>query len=406
MISIELFGKFNVKVDGKDATRVLGNSKKGRRMLEYLILHRDELMTSSELYELLWPDEEIANPESALKTLVSRTRSALSRFDPVLSDCIITSRGAYRWNTDLPHTVDVFMFEALCIGLLQAPAHDHAMEERLEQALALYKGDLSAMSDSESWIISRNAYYSSLCIKTSQHAICLMEEKQHSAGVVRVARRTLEVDPLDEEMNLALMRALVKLNRHNEALSHYHRARDVHFNEYGLRLPESIQSFYRHIIQTDQSLDSDIDSIRLSLERADAGQKGVFSCEYAIFRDACLPLARNLARLGESCYLVMLMISTASGPKGNNGAGMERAMGCLLAATVKVLRPQDVVTRYSPSQVLMLLPSVTMEAGQALVDKIRQAFAKTSPDAALKLTSRFVPISGGSGEPFRAGFGG
>ncbi|MCL1796590.1 MAG: winged helix-turn-helix domain-containing protein [Clostridia bacterium] len=396
MISIELFGKFVVKVDGKDATRVLGNSKKGRRMLEYLILHRDELMASSELYELLWPDEEIANPESALKTLVSRTRSALSRFDPLLSDCIITSRGAYRWNTELPHTVDVFMFEALCMELLQVSAHDPAMEEKLERALALYKGDLSAMTDSESWIISRNAYYSALCIKTSQHAIRLMEEKQHGAGVARVARRGLEVDPLDEEMNLALMRALVKLNRHNEALSHYHRAKDVHFNEYGLRLPESIQSFYRRIIQSDQTLDTDIDSIRQSLEQANAGQKGAFSCEYAVFMDACLPLARNLARLGESCCLVMMMISPAGGRTGNNAAGMEKAMGSLLWAMGKVLRPQDIMTRYSATQVLMLLPSETMDTCQALIGKIRQVFAKVSQDAVVKLTSRFECLTGGN----------
>jgi len=394
MIAIELFGKFRIEVDGQDATQALGNSQKGRRLLEYLILHRDDPMTASELYTLLWPDEGISNPENALKTLLCRTRSALSRFDPLLSECIITAHGAYRWNTELPQTVDVFTFEALCTELLQAKEHTDEMEEKAETAFALYKGDLSAMGDTGDWIIARNTYYSSLCIKTARHAIQLMEANQHDAGIIRVAQRGLMVDPLDEEMHLALMRSLVKQNRRNKALRHYHRTQNVYFNEYGTHLPESVQNVYKDLIHADQSADLDIDTVKLTLQQADAAAHGVCSCEYAIFKDVTLPLTRALAYLGQNCCLVVMMITPVSRSEEGNALCTRGAMENLLAVMEEVLRPFDVVSRCSPAQVIMLLPSVTMQSGQALLDRIRRGFEKLSTDSTLKLTSRIVPIVG------------
>jgi len=398
MISIELFGKFRMEVDGQDATRALGNSKKGRRILEYLILHRGEPMTASKLYALLWPDEEISSLENALKTLMSRTRSALSRFDPSLSACIVTARGAYRWNTELPQTVDVFRFEALCLELLQAKEHNDETEEKVDAAFALYKGDLSATGDMGDWIISRNTYYSSLCIKTARHAIQLMEAKQHDAGIIRVAQRGLMVDPLDEEMHLALTRSLVKLNRRNKALRHNHRAQDIYCNEYDTRLLESVQNMCKDPTHADQSMDSDIDTVHLTLQQANAASHGACSCEYAVFKDVTLPLARNLACLGENCCLAIVMIAPVSRLEENNVPHTRKAMENLLAAMEEVLRPFDVVSRRSPAQMVILLPSVTMQSGQALLDRIRRAFEKLSTDSTLKLTSKLVPMA--DAEPF------
>jgi len=394
MIKIELFGKFSISINGNDATQALGNSQKGRHILEYLILHRGEPLTSSELSGLLWPDEEISNPENALRVLVSRTRSALSRFDPMLSECIITIYGAYRWNTELPHTVDAFRFEALCNELLRAKEYSREMEAMLEKALALYKGDISAINEVGDWIISCNVYYCSLCIKTVQHAIRLMEDKHHDAGIVSVAQRGLMVDPFDEGLHLALMRSLAALNRHHEAQSHFHRTQDVYFNEYGISLPESIQSLYNDLIHTSQSLESDIDTVHLTLQQLNAAIDGAFICEYAIFRDVYIPLMRNLAHLGESCHLAVMTISLADRSEENDSPYIQKAMENLLAAIGKTLRPFDVVSRCNSTRAVMLLPSVTMQLGKELLDKIKRMFRKTSTVSTVKLTSKLVSITG------------
>jgi len=350
-------------------------------------------MTSSELFELLWPGEEITNPENALKTLMCRTRSALSRFDSSLSECIITAHGAYRWNTELAQTVDAFAFEALCMELLQVKVYTHEMSEMVDEALALYKGDLSAMSDMADWIISRNAHFSSLFTKTVLHVIRLMEDKHHDVGVIRVAQRGLMVDPLDEEMHLALMRSLVTLNRHHEALSHYHRMQDMFFNEYGIRLPESVKNAYKDLIRTSHWSDVDIETIQQSLQQSNATSNSIVSCEYAVFEEISLPLTRILAQLDTNCCLATMMISSIGEPEESSCLRIQKAMEILLAAIGKILRPFDVVSRCNPTQVVMLLPLATLQSAQELLDKIQLAFKKSSADSMLKLTSKLIAIS-------------
>lgn len=397
MIRVELFGKFRILVDHRDATQALGNSKKGRLMLEYLILHQGESIASSDLYELLWPTEEIANPESALKTLVSRTRSALSRFDPMLGKCILTSRSSYRWNIELPYEVDVFEFEALYRELMRATAMSGDTAQQFERAFSVYGGDLCTWTDSGSWIISRNAYYHTLFVRLAHHAIHLMKEAKDDESIISVCRRGLEVDMLDETMHLSLMDALVRLKRTNEALLHYKRAQDIHFTQYGLRLPEKIENFYKQIIQAEQTLEMDIESIRASLHQCEADGKGAYACEYAIFKELFWPLTQNLLRAGQPVFLALLMLSP-SNPKARRtdksfASTLDRAMEDLRFAIMETLGEYDVISRYSCSQYVLLLTGETQKQGQEALHAIESVYAKKRQTGCrLRLTYTLIEV--------------
>ena len=389
-IKIFLLGKFDIMVDGKSAAKVLSNSKKGRMMLEYLILHKDESISSSDLHEVLWPNEASTNPESALKTLVSRMRAALGRFDEMLGKCIVTSRGAYRWNSDLPCSIDVFEFEELCRELSKATVMNRGIEEKLEKALSMYAGDLIAGIDGESWMVSRSAYYHTLYLRTAYLAIRLLKENKDYEGIIRICRRALDVDAFDETMHLELMEALVKTNRSNEALVQYRHATNLHYNYLGMRPPEKIQNFYKQIIQADQSLGMDIDSIRKSLQESDP-LNGAFICEYAIFKDIYQLLMRNFSRLGNNMHLAILMLSS-SGGQVIEPLVLDGAMRQLLNSMIASLRKGDTVTRYSPSQYAILLPSVSYETGRMVLERIRNLFYRQCVDSSLTLAYKLGPV--------------
>ena len=389
-IKIFLLGKFDIMVDGKSASKVLSNSKKGRMMLEYLVLHKDESISSSDLYEVLWPNEASSNPESALKTLVSRMRAALGKFDETLGKCIVTSRGAYRWNSDLPCTIDVFEFEEMCRELSKATVMNRAIEEKLEKALSMYAGDLIAGNDGESWMVSRSAYYHTLYLRTAYLAIRLLKENKDYEGIIRICRRALDVDAFDETMHLELMEALVKTNRSNEALVQYRHATNLHYNYLGMRPPEKIQNFYKQIIQADQSLGMDIDSIRKSLQESDP-TNGAFICEYAIFKDIYQLLMRNFSRLGNNMFLAIVMLSSSSG-QVIEPLVLDGAMRQLLNSMIASLRKGDTVTRYSPSQYAILLPSVSYETGRMVLERIRNSFYRQCVDSSLTLAYKLGPV--------------
>ena len=390
IIEIFLLGNFEILVNGKSAIKVLRDSKKGQMLLVYLILHKDESITSSDLLEVLWPNDTSANPESALKTLVSRTRATLTEFDETLDKCIVTSRGAYRWNTDLPCIIDVYEFEEMCRELSKATVMNRAIEENLEKALSMYAGDLLTGNDGESWMVSRSAYYHSLYLRTAYLAIRLMKENQDYDGIIRVCRRALDVDAFDETMHLELMEALVKSNRSNEALVQYRHATNLHYNYLGMRPPEKIQNFYKQIIQADQSLGMDIDSIRKSLRESDP-TSGAFICEYAIFRDIYQLLMRNFSRLGNNMFLAIVMLSSTSG-KVIEPLVLDGAMRQLLNAMIASLRKGDTVTRYSPSQYAILLPSVSHETCRMILERIRASFYRQIMDSSLTLTYKLGPV--------------
>lgn len=67
-----------------------------------------------ELVDVLWHNDEIDNPSSALKNLVYRVRTILvSHGIPGAKNIILCQRGTYSWNNALTTTVDIEEFERL-----------------------------------------------------------------------------------------------------------------------------------------------------------------------------------------------------------------------------------------------------------------------------------------------------
>ena len=111
-VQIKMLGGFHVFADGVVCDDKICKTKKGSMLLQYLILQRGKSVPCIELYEALWPNDESSNPENALKTLVSRTRSLLATISKELPSCIATNRGSYRFNAIENCEVDNYEFEA------------------------------------------------------------------------------------------------------------------------------------------------------------------------------------------------------------------------------------------------------------------------------------------------------
>ena len=65
-------------------------------LLSYFLIYNDRKISSSELNDMLWEDdEEISNPQSALKNLMYRLRTLLKKVFGK-TDMIITGKGSDR----------------------------------------------------------------------------------------------------------------------------------------------------------------------------------------------------------------------------------------------------------------------------------------------------------------------
>ena len=390
MIEVTLLGKMEFIVNGKDAESVVMSSRKGSQMLFYLLLNYGKSVPTTTLYEVLWPNETSSNPESALKTLISRLRSTLGAFDEDLRKCIATDHGAYRWNTEVDTSLDILKFEQACNRLLEINEKTDELIQCGDNILSLYGGDLSVGNDDDSWFSSRRSFYHTLYLKSIQHLNDVYKDAEDYDRIVQTCRAALDVDAFEEQLHVELMDSLIKTNRNNEALAQYRHMTNLHYSYLGMPPSENLQNFYKQITKADQSLGMDIEAIRKTLEETD-GLSGAFVCEYAIFKDVYQLQMRNLQRLGTTMYLGIIMLSPTS-QKQVEPLELDKSMHQLLTAMISCLRKGDTITRYSPTQFALLLPTVNASTGRMVIRRIRSAYYSEHVNPSLVFSYKLAPV--------------
>ena len=390
-IRIRMFGGFSLFVNNECLDQVIAKSKKGMSLLQYLILKEDAVILNYKLIEVLWPNEESTNPENALKTLISRFRAILNTCSEGLGNCIAASRGGYRFQLLPNMTVDMFEFESLVEKLEGRTELTDETNELFQKVLMLYTGDLLAGNDQDDWAISRSVNLHSQYIKIVYAYITLLKKAERYEEIIQNCRFALETDPFDERLHLELMQALVKTSRNNEALMQYKHVTNMHFRYLGVKPPEGIQEFYKQIIQAGDTLDMNIDTIRDELQEF-GDVHGAFECEYAVFREIYNMQMRNLERLGSSMYIAMIMITSMDG-EPLSPLKLDDIMKGLSEVLKAHLRKGDTITHFSPSQYALLLPTVNMDSGRMVMERIKRFFYQKFPNSNVMFSYRIGPLS-------------
>ncbi len=396
-VRIRMFGGFSIFVNDECCDQVVAKSKKGMALLQYLILKYDASVPNYKLIEVLWPNEESSNPENALKTLISRFRSILNQCSDGLGGCIVATRGGYQFSMLDGLSLDLFDFEDISKKLESATVLTADTTTLYQDVLALYTGDLLAGSDQDDWAISRSVHLHGQYIRIVYSYLDLLKGAGRYEEIIQTCRFALESDPFDERLHLELMQALVKTNRNNEALMQYKHVTNMHFRYLGVKPPEGIQEFYKQIIQASDTLDMNIDSIRCELQ--EFGEvHGAFECEYAVFREIFNLQMRNLERLGSSMFIAMIMITSMDG-ETLNPLKLDDIMKGLSEVLKQHLRKGDTITHFSPSQYALLLPTVTVDSGRMVMERIKRYFYQRFPNSNVMFTYRIGPLSSNMNVP-------
>lgn len=374
-IQIKMLGRFSIIVDGVDIAGQLSKSKKGLSLLQYLILQKGASVPNQQLYEVLWPSEASSNPESALKTLISRLRSILSKYSDELSRCIVTDRGSYRFNTALGLDVDLYEFERIQESLAQKKTIEEEDWPIYEHAVAIYTGDLLAEGNwQESWATPYHIELHGNYLKLIYRYIDELEQLEKFEEIIYVCRKALEIDSFDEKLHISLMNAMLKRGSINEALMQHKHATEIYYKYLGMQPTEGIQEFYKKIISADKSLDESLSMICDELQTA-SKNVGAFVCEYAIFKEIYNLQVRNLERVDMKVYVMLVMLRGVDG-KQVEPIKLNNMMNGLQEIMRTSLRKGDVVSQFSASQFALLLPMQAKENGALVMERIKKGFYK------------------------------
>ncbi|HMQ29766.1 MAG TPA: BTAD domain-containing putative transcriptional regulator [Chloroflexaceae bacterium] len=214
-LRIRLFGVPALARDGHEAPIVA--AKKALALLGYLVC-RGEPVARGQLAALLWGDTTDYRSRRNLT-------HALGLLAASLPGCLHGDHHSVRWRPPGDAWVDVSVGAELLAPPAEARPEPGPWVARLEQGVALYRGELLAglaladCPDFETWLVRERERWHRL---TSDAHAALVAHHAHRGDPGRAehyARRWIELEPWEEEAHRALMRLLFYRGRPAEALA-------------------------------------------------------------------------------------------------------------------------------------------------------------------------------------------
>ncbi len=390
-LMITLFGEFTITYKDHTVTEQMNRSKKMWSLLGYLLMHRENGVSHSQLIDQLWGNSTSKDPSNSLKVLVHRVRGMLKELEQELGvQCILYYQDKYGWNPDIPCVLDIDLFEDACRSAWTSRQEDEKLKH-LEKAVFLYKGNFMERSAAEPWIMQTNHYFVTRFLKAcAEAAEILLKEKRYDE-LMDICRKALEYSPYDETFYIYLIKALAQTNQMQKAQEQYRKIAESLFEEFGVVPSEELTALYQDIIRKEKAPEMDLTIIQKQM--ADDNSMGAFFCENDAFKAIYHQRIRSAARSGESVYIVLISVLDREGKKVPAQRVLDHVMPALQYSIIHTLRRGDVVTKYSQNQLLILLPGTTFETSALVVQRMIKAYRTDFPYTAVVLHHSAQPVA-------------
>ena len=197
-IRIQMMNTFTIYINEIQADHMVNKSRKGVALMQYLILNREQPVPNQRLLAALWSEEKSANPENALKTLVSRLRALLNQLSPGLGQAIVADRNAYHWQLLPGMSVDVYEIEDIFAALSGHNGDIAWHKEQYARLMKLYSGDLLQNGEPAEWALARATALHNQYMAAVYSYIDVLKDEENHKEIVTVCRAALDVDNFDD----------------------------------------------------------------------------------------------------------------------------------------------------------------------------------------------------------------
>jgi len=388
-IKINMLGEFSISYRDKSINDNSNRSKKIWTLLEYLIVFKNKKITQNDLIEILWPGDESDNPANALKTLLFRARSVIGELGLSGKNMIVYQCGTYSFNRNIPIELDFERFENL-LAMAESTQDDDEKMDLLRQATEVYKGDFLPKSSLEVWAVPIVTYFHSKYIKTVHSLISLLNTKKIFEEIISLCQRAVSIDPYDENLHYHLIKALADTGAQQRAIQHYNYTKTLFFSHFGVNLSSKFTAVYKEIIKTSKAAETDLVLIRDNLKE-ESLIKGALFCEYEIFKSIYQLMARSASRTGQSSFLCLITTTDLKSSQPPQKV-LANNMNYLHTAIKISLRHGDVYARYSLSQYLIMLFSLTYENAEKIMNRITRNFRVAHPHSPVIFSYSIQPL--------------
>ncbi|MCL2772875.1 MAG: winged helix-turn-helix domain-containing protein [Oscillospiraceae bacterium] len=376
LFHVYTLGKFEVYSKGEILTEDNKRSIRMWNLFKYIFTHRKKMLSPGELIDVLWEEDSCENPEKALQNLIYRLRQSLTAAIAA-DDLILFMQGCYKWNEKIPVWIDCdAMIEYSVKGKELLSASPHEARNCFEKVIELYNGDYFSEIMYDMWVVPSRTTYRKVYVDCVMLLLELLDDLKDSEAIIRVCNHFFNYEYLDERVNIYFLNALISLNKKQEAQKHYNRTVDLMYKELGIRpsfefteIQKKIQAVKPH---------NDIKNINLQFINdilwKDERLPGAFQCDKETFISISKIMLRNLERSGFSVMMVLATVLINPNNSGNlNGTDMVNLLSEVEKVRekfVKSFRRGDIVCRWNPQQILIMLTNLTFEDAKIAMARI------------------------------------
>ena len=243
MLDISLLGETRVAAEG---TIVLAlRSPRAMALLGFLLVHRGAPQRREYVAAQFWPD----SPEGQARTNLRRELHSLRAGLPQVNRWLTADGGTLLWRLDPECRLDVDEFEAAAdaAGAALAAADNAAFRLAAADALRAYRGEfMPALYDD--WAAAERDRLHRRCIAVLDQLIRLEGEAGGYAAAIELARRRIDLEPLEEVGYRSLLRLQGLAGDRAAAVQTYHRCASVLERDLGVAPDRATTAEYQRLV--------------------------------------------------------------------------------------------------------------------------------------------------------------
>lgn len=390
-IYITMLGEFTIGYRGKVISQ---NDKRGKKMLtllQYLIAHREREVSQSELIEQIWPDSE--NPANALKTLIHRTRDALTEVLPEGTELILSNHGSYRINPEAECFIDSGEFAKLCNMADNESLSRTKRVHLYKKAFSLYKGGYLSSSSYETWVLPINVYFHTLYFAAVDKCVRLLYPMGKFSDIIMICEKAMIISPMDEKIHEHLIRAMVAIGEYGAAANQYEYIKRLLLEQYGTPPSPRLTELYELTVKPRSDTQKNLEVVLGELSEDKLSEGGYF-CEYEVFKYIFRLYKRESIRLKTKLSMCLVTLEGKNGEELTHNKLLTKEMQKLGDCIGVSLRMRDVFTKYSRAQYILLLPGADGSSSAGIKSRIMSKFQRYQEKMEICAQFDFKDLSG------------
>lgn len=343
ILYVKMFGEFSVMYQG---VSLIGKKKKETQfaqVLQLLLHHRQNGISRECLEKVLFGERKLEDANHAIHSLLYNTRKKLEQAGLPKGKYIISRKGRFYWDSEIPFEEDAQVFEEYCRKAYETEKWEEQID-LLWKAILLYRGAFLETSEQSGWVCEERERYRAMFRKLVEDMAAVLRKKKAYIQLEELGRHAANVSPY-EEKELLVIEALTGMGRSEQAQILYGETMEKYRQMYGENQRGKLKDFQRKIEeQLDHPYDI-LDNIQESMTERMERVQGPYQCTWAVFREIYHMVARMMGRSGQQVQLMLCTLTDSEERPMVSGTHTEMLSRYVWESICRSIRSGDAVTR-------------------------------------------------------------